>query len=199
MSMMAGFAALAFPLARRGQRGEGAGCSPQAVCYIGNPGLCWIWQQFNLCVHPPPNSLFPSPSHQTAGMSNKVVWASRQTEAAASLVGNHSVNWMSFEQGSDLEMNLNTLRQCPELQTDEGCRRSPSRLVLFCIFPSTCSRPPLEIRAGGALEIALAAWRPQVCQFPCGCACRSLLSRVSLPCRWLPGGALPRHLLQGGR
>lgn len=57
-------------------------------------------------------------------------------------------------------MNLKKLRQCPELQTEEGCRRLPFRLALFWIFPGICSQPSLEISAGDALEVALATWRP---------------------------------------
>lgn len=36
-------------------------------------------------------------------------------------------------------MDPHRLWQCPELQTGEGCRKLPSRLDLFWIFPEICS------------------------------------------------------------
>lgn len=50
-------------------------------------------------------------------------------------------------------MDPHRLWQCPELQTGEGCRKLPSRLDLFWIFPDICSQPVLEIITGAALEI----------------------------------------------
>lgn len=82
---------------RRGSRvrEQGVRCR---LWYMGSPGLCWMWQQFNLCAHPPPSSPFPSPSHQAAGMSDRAggLAAGRSwlTEAASSAAGNQPANGM---------------------------------------------------------------------------------------------------------
>lgn len=91
-------------------------------------------------------------------------------------------------------MDPHRLWQCPELQTGEGCRKLPFRLVLFWIFPGICSQPELEISTGAALEIT---------HNPATLPCAALSLAEGVPSPALPrplshrvGLLRPQHILQ---